>query len=110
MVRMFEHIRTYAKFYRVMLGRNGDPSFAEKIRQYVWKRIRRSLPEALLRDRKSAELHLSYIASGSVGVMLWWLENDMPYTPAEMAALAYRFSGAYVNAVTGKGGSQQPAV
>lgn len=90
LIRMFEHIRTYAKFYQVMLGQHGDPAFAERIRQYVRKRMRRSLSEALGLDQRSVDLCLSYIASGSVGVVMWWLEHDMPYAPAEMAAVAQR--------------------
>jgi hypothetical protein len=70
---MFEHIRAYAKFYRVMLGKNGDPAFARKIRHYVEKRLRQSLPEALLGEKPLMELYLSYVSSASVGVVLWWL-------------------------------------
>src|SRR6185295_7826029 len=29
LVKIFEHIRNHAKFYRVMLGKNGDPMFAD---------------------------------------------------------------------------------
>ena len=38
LVAIFEHIRANARFYRVMLGPNGDPVFADKVRQYVKKR------------------------------------------------------------------------
>ena len=36
LITIFEHIHANAKFYRVMLGKNGDPLFAEKIRQYQY--------------------------------------------------------------------------
>ncbi len=91
LVKVLEHVRRHAKFFRVMLGKNGDPAFAAKIRQYIQKRIRRSLPEALLSDENSADLYLSYISSGSIGVLSWWLEREMPYSPEQMVAILYRF-------------------
>lgn len=92
LVRMLEHIRANATFYRVMLGKNGDPAFAEKIRQYVRKRIGLSLPENFFGDKRLLDLYLNYSASASVGTVLWWLEQDMPYSPQEMANIAYRLS------------------
>ena len=89
-----------------MLGENGDPAFAEKIWYYVQKRLRHSLPEALAKDKASVDLYLSYVASGSVGVVRWWLEHDMPYTPAEMAAVAHQLSAADFRAVLGQAGRQ----
>jgi AcrR family transcriptional regulator len=92
LARMFTHIRAHAKFYRVMLGQKGDPAFAEKVRQYIQKRIRRSLPQELISDEKTVDLYLNFISSGSLGVVLWWLENGMPYSPEQMAAISYRLS------------------
>jgi AcrR family transcriptional regulator len=91
LVRMLEHVRRHAKFFRVMLGKNGDPAFAAKIRQYIQKRIRRSMPEALLSDENSADSYLSYVSSGAVGVLAWWLEHEMPYSPEQMVAILSRF-------------------
>jgi AcrR family transcriptional regulator len=91
LARMLEHIRRNARFFRVMLGKNGDPVFAAKIRQFVQTRIRRSLPEALLSDENSADLYLSYISSGAVGALSWWLEHETAYSPEQLAAILYRF-------------------
>jgi AcrR family transcriptional regulator len=94
LVRMLEHIRTNARFYRVMLGKNGDPAFTQKIQQYIEKRLRRSLPETLLQKGNLIDLYLRYMSNGSVGAVLWWLEHDMPYSPEELAALSFRLSTA----------------
>lgn len=100
-VKMFEHIRAYAKFYRVMLGKHGDPAFAGKIQRYIQKRMRESLLEAV-GEKPMMELYLSYVSSGSVGVVLWWLEHDLPYSPSEMAAVSVRLSVADLRAVLGQ--------
>lgn len=107
LVRMLEHIRANATFYRIMLGKNGDPAFAEKIRRYVEKRMRRSLPEALLRQQTFIDLYLSYMSSGSVGAVIWWLENDMPYSPEALAAISYRLGAADLQAVVAERTSPQ---
>jgi AcrR family transcriptional regulator len=101
LVRMLEHIRTNAKFYRVMLGKNGDPAFAEKIRKYVEKRMRLSFPDTLVNEGNFVELNLSYMSSGSVGAVLWWLDHDMPYSPEELAAISYRLGTASLQAMLG---------
>jgi AcrR family transcriptional regulator len=102
LVKMFEHVRAHARFYRVMLGENGDPAFVSKIQHYVEKRLRQFLPDALLREKALAELYLSYVSSASVGIILWWLGHELPYSPAEMAAVCVRLSAADLGAVMGE--------
>ena len=92
LVAIFEHIRANARFYRVMVGPNGDPMFADKIRQYVKKRIWRSLSAGLQRDNSAVDLYLSYSSSASIGAVLWWLDHDMPCSAEEMAAISYQVS------------------
>jgi AcrR family transcriptional regulator len=84
LIKIFEHIRANARFYRVMLGKNGDAAFSDKIRQYIQKRIRRSLPADLQKDKDSIELYVAYSSSASVGAVLWWLEQEFPYSSEEM--------------------------
>jgi AcrR family transcriptional regulator len=90
-IKILEHVRSNGKFFRVMLGKNGDPAFAVKIRQYIQQRIRQSLPATLLSDENSADLYLSYISSGSVGVLSWWLDHEMPYSPEQLSVILSRF-------------------
>ena len=92
LITIFEHIQANANFYRVMLGRNGDPLFAEKIRQYIQDRIWRSLPPEQQKNDDYTDLYLSYCSSASVGAVLWWLEHDLPYTPEQMATISYQIS------------------
>lgn len=84
LVKIFAHIRENARFYRVMLGEKGDPAFTEKIRNYIQKRIRSSLPTKLKIDETLIDLFVSYSASASFGAILWWLEHNMPYSAEEM--------------------------
>lgn len=99
LVKIFEHVRDNAKFYRVMLGKNGDPVFSEKIRKYIQKRIVRSLPVDLQKDEMSIDLYVSYSSSASLGAVLWWLEHDMPYTSEEMTKIIHQLESGNLNAM-----------
>ncbi|HSW96503.1 MAG TPA: TetR/AcrR family transcriptional regulator [Candidatus Saccharimonadales bacterium] len=90
LVNIFEHVRENAIFYRVMLGQNGDPEFTEKIRTYIKKRIRSSLPVDLKADEKMIDLFITYSANASFGAILWWLEHNMPYSSEKMIHIIYQ--------------------
>src|SRR5262245_12189303 len=87
LVAIFDHIQANAPFYRVMLGPNGESVFADTVRQYVKKRIWRSLPAELQRDTSVVDLYLSYSSSASIGAVLWWLDHDMPCSAGEMVGV-----------------------
>ena len=101
LIAIFEHIRANARFYRVMLGKNGDPMFVEKIRQYIQKRTWRSLPRELQKYDNAVDLYLSYSSSASMGAVLWWLEHDMPHSVEEIATISYQI-GENLSAILGQ--------
>jgi AcrR family transcriptional regulator len=95
LVRMLEHVQAHADFYRVMLGKRGDPAFSHRIRGYIEKRMRASLSAMMEQDhahRLASDLCLRYISSAGVGAIEWWLENDLPYSAEQMATLAVQLS------------------
>ena len=98
LVRMFEHIRSHAPFYRVMLGRKGDPGFAGIMQSFIQMRVSQAVPGAL-RERPVTQLVLSYVASGSVGVTRWWLEHDMALSSTELAAISIQLTTASIGLV-----------
>ncbi|MDR3577148.1 MAG: TetR/AcrR family transcriptional regulator [Anaerolineaceae bacterium] len=99
LIRILDHIQANAKFYRVMLGKNGDPVFTDKIRQYIQKRIRRTLPTGLQIAEMSIDLYVSYSSSASIGAILWWLEHEIPYPPEEMATILHQLESGNLNAM-----------
>ncbi|PYI56126.1 TetR/AcrR family transcriptional regulator [Paenibacillus flagellatus] len=88
----FEHIADNAAFYRVMLGRQGVPCFAKQmrgaIREAFYGRLGSFRPDE---DERSlnvpADLLCGYVASAHFGMIEWWLENGMTYSPAYMATM-----------------------
>lgn len=107
LVRMLEHVQAHADFYRVMLGKRGDAGFAQRIRGYIEKRMRASLSAMVPQDqlnKPSFDLCMKYISSAGLGAIEWWLENDLPYSPRQMATLAVQLSmadvGFFLSALT----------
>ena len=98
LVRMLNHLRNHADFYRCMLGPKGYPIFGERIRAYIEKRLRRSLP--LILDpaeagRPPTDMMLRCASSAGLGAVLWWLENDTRVSPEQMARWSVELSRTY---------------
>jgi AcrR family transcriptional regulator len=85
---LVKHVEANADFYRIMLGRNGDPFFTERFRQFSENRYRYLFSQYdLPTDVKAPpiEMRLAYLSYAGVGVILWWLENDKPCSPEQLA-------------------------
>jgi AcrR family transcriptional regulator len=97
LIQILEHLRGHADFYRAMLGTHGYPTFAERIRFYIEKRLRHSLPahQAPSEPRQPPiDLQLRSISSAGLGAILWWLDEDVPVSSEQMAAWAVQISTA----------------
>ncbi|MGL5348734.1 MAG: TetR-like C-terminal domain-containing protein [Peptostreptococcaceae bacterium] len=64
------------KYYSILLGDNGDPAFASKLKNS----IKPLLKEALVAQVKLSELEfdfvLEYILSSMIGIMSYWFKKD----------------------------------
>jgi AcrR family transcriptional regulator len=101
LVHLFKHMQANADFYRVMLGDQGDPAFcAQSFRDYIERGFRRMLssqaPQANP-SRPPVDLTVSYLLSAGVGAIVWWLEQEQPCSPEQMAAWLYQLSMASIN-------------
>lgn len=91
-VRFFEHIATYDRLYRALLGSKGSPWFVRKMRASLVSLItaRGRLPHG----PNASDLPAHTFADGLVPDLVstlfveaitWWLEHEKPYTPKEIA-------------------------
>jgi AcrR family transcriptional regulator len=86
----FEHLAEYEDFYRVMLGKRGLSEFSHQMQEHVYESTRyrvKSALGALPSGPVPIEIVLRFIAAAYVGVMQWWLEQERPYSPEEMASI-----------------------
>ena len=101
LVKLLRHIQSNADFYRVMLGKQGDPAFcAQTFRNYIEQGYRRILSSQASQSdpsRPPIDLTVSYILGAGVSAIVWWLETDQASSPEQMAVWLYQLSMASIN-------------
>jgi AcrR family transcriptional regulator len=84
----FEHVAQHAHFYRVMMSAEGVPSFIAGVRDYMAEITLRWLTALQPHSRQSRvplEIVANSLSWSLLGVLIWWLEHDMPHPPEYMA-------------------------
>ena len=101
LVRILQHVQSNADFYRALLGEKGAPALcAQSFRRFIEQEFRHRLPrqEAQADPRRPPiDLSVSYILHAGIGAILWWLENDQPATPEQVAVWLNQFSRADIS-------------
>jgi AcrR family transcriptional regulator len=91
-VKVFEHIATYERLYRALLGSSGSPWFVRKMRASLAELVKKRgrLPHGP--DASSLPIHTfsdefvpDLVSAMFVEAITWWLEHARPYTPKEIA-------------------------
>lgn len=85
-IPIFEHFAQHVDFYRAVLGENGVPAFAEIAQHYASTAMR----EALSLHMKPADpllmdILVQFNVNGALGIISWWLQNEMPHSPEVMS-------------------------
>ncbi len=100
----FVHFTKHARLYRVMLGKHGSSWFTAQMRDYLAEVIRqravalssREVEKAVGKtdDPNAAPLEFVVIglANWFVGMLSWWIENGMVYSPQQMVIWSARFA------------------
>ncbi len=89
LVILFEHILRHERFYRLMLCGDGVGKFYTLFRKFLAERLLgrpngySHLAEG--QDSMRRALHAQFHVGALLSAVTWWLDNDRPYTPAEMA-------------------------
>lgn len=85
LLNLIKHVQAYADFYRLMLGSQGDAMFNQMFRKISINHFRRVLADDPAVQETPLEMKLSYISCADMSAILWWLENDQPCSPEELA-------------------------
>lgn len=92
----YEHVAAYADFYRVMLSKNGSIGFMLRVMSYLAQVIQPVLEQQAehegVEPNVPVDLIAAFCAGAEVGMTKWWLENNLSYTPQEMAKMQYMLS------------------
>ena len=107
-VRFFEQIVHHDRLYRALLGRKGSSWFVSAWRTALAERMRDYLQEVASTLNQPSIAKMSVFAEGLVPTLLaaqlidtitWWLEQESPYPPRQIAAYYYRLRSALLKEV-----------
>lgn len=89
----YEHVAENARFYRTMLGKHGSSAFIQEILNYITDEMRVHMLEPAFAGQKDLpipiEVMSAFVAGAEIGMMSWWLQNNLKYTPEQMARFQY---------------------
>ncbi len=89
----FEHVAAHTDFYRAMLSSKGSAAFVERVLKYLETVCQEGFVKPLALPGQDSHIPegfiASFIAGGQVGVVRWWLENNLAYSPAQMATMMF---------------------
>jgi AcrR family transcriptional regulator len=99
-IQLFEHVAEHARLYRAMLGKNGSPWFAARMREHIiqimleqergWKQpMEPSQPIDPAMPQELPGMQLSHVL---IGTIVWWLESEKSSTPRQVATWFWRFA------------------
>jgi AcrR family transcriptional regulator len=107
-VSFFEHFVRHAKLYRAMLGKQGSSWFSMQMRNYAASALHQRLhasPWYPIWQKNSShfmpeEVAVMSLANWIVGMITWWLEDGIRYTPFQIATWSLQYIGpGYVSAL-----------
>jgi AcrR family transcriptional regulator len=93
LIAVFEHVLKKESFYRLMLTGDGLGQFSTLLRKSLAERLEQRLQKEGKQMSIPTALHAQLQAAAIVSMITWWLENDCPYTPAEMIKNIYEHIG-----------------
>lgn len=80
----FEFYQRYSKILRSLLGPNGDPHFVHKIKKIIKITLREIFKKEQIPQVENLEYVMEYISSAQIGVISFWLINDMALPVSEL--------------------------
>lgn len=89
----FQHVARNADLYRIILRGEGTYSATRRLREIIIQAAGELIQVFVDRERLSLnpqlpmEVFLNYLAGSWLALIGWWLENNMPYPPDEMAGM-----------------------
>lgn len=90
----FRHVQERADLYRAVLSGQGAAEITRGIRDFVAGRIRencmRKYPGRAL--AMPLEVVANYLAAVKLNMVIWWLDQGMPYSPEQMAEMCSRLA------------------
>lgn len=95
LVRLFEQIAIHASFYRTIMMEDKLQHLTRRMTKIMEQFITSGVSQIQadgIGFVVSTDIAIRYLTTAYMGVIGWWLENHMPYTPRHMAMQLTRMS------------------
>ncbi|MCI0521242.1 MAG: TetR/AcrR family transcriptional regulator [Chloroflexi bacterium] len=89
----FHHVAQNARLYKIILRGEGTYTVLRRLHEIIVNASSQLITRLAEREKlnlnpaMSMDVFMNYIAGAWMGLIGWWLENDMPYSPEEMASM-----------------------
>ena len=91
LAELFNLLSENAELAKVLISKNGDAVFVDKLKQVIREKCFVNIREELnIKNDDEFDFFYNYIVSGCIGICSAWLNNGMREEPKEMALLAER--------------------
>jgi AcrR family transcriptional regulator len=82
----FEYLEQHYLFFSTMLASKGAPSFRGQFLEFLIEEFKDEVELAQGKNHGlNDDILLQFIVTSYVGVVEWWISNEMPYPPQVMA-------------------------
>jgi AcrR family transcriptional regulator len=98
-IRLFEHVAERQRFYRLMLCGEGVARFQRLVKDYVAEVVETRAAGVIAAHQPAwapLAMHVQFFSGAVLSLLAWWLENEMPLTPYQMAQYLLARHGAVI--------------
>jgi AcrR family transcriptional regulator len=89
---IYEHIAEHIPLYRILLGQNAIGYVIKRVIDYIAGVVERQIGEILPEGHQlpiPLTLASRHVAGSMYAQIVWWIENDMPYSAEYMARVTH---------------------
>ena len=89
----FQHVAAHQTLYRSLLDKKSSRAVVSRLKQVIAEHTRPHAEEHyqhLPKPDIPLEVSLNHIAASALELVAWWLDNDMPLSPDQMAHIYAR--------------------
>jgi AcrR family transcriptional regulator len=93
----FQHVANNARLYQIVLRGDGTYSVSRRLREIIVQASAEMIRVLLNQDKLGdlnlqvpIEVFMNYIAGAWLGLITWWLENEMPFPAEQIAGMFQR--------------------
>lgn len=86
----YVHVAENADFYRTMFSGKGSAGFIMRVIEYIANGMSKEFLPPLVpngENRLPLDFLGYYFAGAQIGVLAWWLKNNLPHSPEEMVRM-----------------------